>query len=240
MHAKNASNMQANIENDKICLVRGASLTNFCAPAAAAAAKRLEAPYCWVLRGKWGGWFFQKKNERGGNRKPIFSEIDMMSDGNFFARGFSILFQFFIFDVPFSRWGREVQRQPRVFGQDLMPCPCLNFFFSRFFLPCAGCRECVLHWAVLKTWMFFEVFALCRWFRLGRNAVLRFYVRYDCAGSYKVCGPQSAISKASFYRVSIYACGHELQNPSYAEMSLRMLSRDQCSISYDLGSLFRM
>ena len=53
-----------------------------------------------------------------------------------------------------------------------------------------------------------EVLALR--FRLRRNAVLRFYVDFDCAGSHKVCGPEIAISKASFYRVFLYVFGHEL------------------------------
>ena len=58
--------------------------------------------------------------------------------------------------------------------------------------------------------MLIEVLALDCGFRLRRNAILRFYVDFDCAGSHKVCGPQIAISKASFYRVFMYVFGHEL------------------------------
>ena len=54
-----------------------------------------------------------------------------------------------------------------------------------------------------------EVLALTRWFRLRRNAVLRFYVDFDCAGSHKVAVPIFTISKASFYRVFVYVFGHE-------------------------------
>ena len=50
---------------------------------------------------------------------------------------------------------------------------------------------------------------MCRRFRLRRNAVLRFYIDFDCAGSHKVAVPILAISKASFYRVFVHVFGHE-------------------------------
>ena len=56
--------------------------------------------------------------------------------------------------------------------------------------------------------MITEVLALTRWFRLRRNAVLRFYVDFNCAGSRQVCAPQSAISKALLDRVFVYVFGH--------------------------------
>ena len=55
-----------------------------------------------------------------------------------------------------------------------------------------------------------EVLALGVWFRLHRNAVLKFHVGFDCAGSRKIGIPKIAISKASFYRVFVYVFGHEL------------------------------
>ena len=58
--------------------------------------------------------------------------------------------------------------------------------------------------------MLIEVLALGRWFRLRRNAVLRFYVDFDCAGSHKVWAAEIAISKASFYRACVHVFGHEL------------------------------
>ena len=55
-----------------------------------------------------------------------------------------------------------------------------------------------------------QCFTLGRRFRLRRNAVLRFYVDFDCAGSHKGWVPEIAISKTSFYRVFVYLFGHEL------------------------------
>ena len=52
---------------------------------------------------------------------------------------------------------------------------------------------------------------MCRRFRLRRNAVLKFYVDFDCAGSLKLPSQKSQLnSKASFYRVFAYVFGHEL------------------------------
>ena len=49
-----------------------------------------------------------------------------------------------------------------------------------------------------------EVLALTRWFRLRRNAVLRFYVDFDCAGSHKACVAEIAISKTSLAFVRVF------------------------------------
>ena len=38
-----------------------------------------------------------------------------------------------------------------------------------------------------------EILAVTWWFRLRRNAVLRFYVDFDCAGSHKACAAEIAI-----------------------------------------------
>ena len=54
-----------------------------------------------------------------------------------------------------------------------------------------------------------RVRSVCRRFRLRRNAVLRLYIDFDCAGSHKVAVPILAISKASFYRVFVHVFGHE-------------------------------
>ena len=78
------------------------------------------------------------------------------------------------------------------------------------FSPNSGYTEGVLPVRV-KAGCSLEVLALGRRFRLRRNAVLRFYVDFDCAGSHKRCGPRIAISKASFYRVFAYVFGHERQ-----------------------------
>ena len=48
-----------------------------------------------------------------------------------------------------------------------------------------------------------EALALSVGLRLRRNAVLRFYVDFDCAGSHKVSVAEIAISKASFYRAHV-------------------------------------
>ena len=76
------------------------------------------------------------------------------------------------------------------------------------FSPNSGYTEGVLTVRV-KAGCSLEVLALGRWFRLRRNAVLRFYVDFDCAGSHKVAVPIFTISKASFYRVLVYVFGHE-------------------------------
>ena len=58
--------------------------------------------------------------------------------------------------------------------------------------------------------MLIEVLALTCWIRLRRNAVLRFLVDFDCAGSHRLGIEEIAISKASFYRVFVHVFGHEL------------------------------
>ena len=81
---------------------------------------------------------------------------------------------------------------------------------SRRFSPNSGYTEGVLTVRV-KAGCSLEVLALCRRFRLRRNAVFRFYVDFDCAGSHKVCVAEIVMSKVSFYRVFVYVFGHELQ-----------------------------
>ena len=59
-------------------------------------------------------------------------------------------------------------------------------------------------------WVLIEVLALIRGFPLRRNAVLRFHVDFDGAGSHKVAVSKFAILKGSFYRVSVHVFGDEV------------------------------
>ena len=77
--------------------------------------------------------------------------------------------------------------------------------------------------------MLIEVLALGRWFRLRRNAVLRFYVDFDCAGSHKVAVPIFTISKASFYRVFVHVFAHE-RHFAWQVQGIRHLWRSETSV----------
>ena len=70
------------------------------------------------------------------------------------------------------------------------------FFFNKFFP-----KQCVAlrgSYGRCQGRVLIEVLALTRWFRLRRNAILRFYVDFDCAGSRKGCVWEIAISKHRF------------------------------------------
>ena len=81
------------------------------------------------------------------------------------------------------------------------------------------------------------VHAVCRRFRLRRNAILRFYVDFDCVGSRKVWVVEYAISKASFYRVFVYVFGYELHFawPAQESVTLNVSLRGRCKESGTLS-----